>query len=158
MWQKAPELEKLTFDEADGPGREVPAGAGHATGAMPTIKELYSLIDFNGNCRRGRRVPYLDTRYFDFRYGDEAKGERHHRLPGLVEHGVRRHDDERQCPRSSASTSPTGGSRATRRSTAARDGRGDTSFTSATSAATRTTARTTSSTTATAPSPTGPRA
>ncbi|HAU38940.1 MAG TPA: DUF1566 domain-containing protein, partial [Phycisphaerales bacterium] len=45
---------------------------------MPTIKELYSLIDFNGAQRRtaGESVPYLDARRFEFRYGDESKGER----------------------------------------------------------------------------------
>lgn len=47
---------------------------------MPTIKELYSLINFNGGFdhRAGvaRSRPYLDTSYFRFAYGDESKGER----------------------------------------------------------------------------------
>jgi hypothetical protein len=45
---------------------------------MPTIKELYSLINFNGGCSGtiATSRPYLDTRYFDFVYGDESKGAR----------------------------------------------------------------------------------
>lgn len=44
----------------------------------PTIKDLYSLIDFRGitswEIEGGR--PFLDTRYFVFRYGDTSIGER----------------------------------------------------------------------------------
>lgn len=44
---------------------------------MPTVKELYSLINFNGGFHpEGGSTPYLDTRYFDFAYGNEAQGER----------------------------------------------------------------------------------
>jgi len=46
----------------------------------PNIKELYSLIDFNGLDPSGPNppnlVPYIDTDYFDFVYGDESAGER----------------------------------------------------------------------------------
>lgn len=45
---------------------------------MPTIKELYSLINFNGGC--GGTIenskPYIDTKYFDFVYGDVTRGVR----------------------------------------------------------------------------------
>ena len=37
------------------------------------MKELYSLIDFNGSS--SERVPFIDTGYFDFIWGDEV-GER----------------------------------------------------------------------------------
>jgi hypothetical protein len=45
---------------------------------MPAIKELYSLIQFNGQTGQTAEqcVPYLDTRYFDLAFGDVSKGER----------------------------------------------------------------------------------
>jgi hypothetical protein len=49
----------------------------HADWRMPTIKEVYSLINFNGGFHpEGNSTPYLDTRYFRFAYGDPSKGER----------------------------------------------------------------------------------
>jgi len=76
MWQKTPELDrKLTYPEAVAQPARCRL-AGHADWRLPTVKELYSLINFNGNCRAQPPVPYLDTRFFDFRFGDESKGER----------------------------------------------------------------------------------
>jgi Protein of unknown function (DUF1566) len=51
---------------------------GHSDWRMPSIKELYSLINFNGGCHGSvaNSTPYLDTKYFDFVYGDESRGER----------------------------------------------------------------------------------
>ncbi len=51
---------------------------------LPTIKELYSLIDFRGADPSGCEslsacpdiVPFIDTDYFDFAYGDTSAGER----------------------------------------------------------------------------------
>jgi hypothetical protein len=47
---------------------------------VPTIKELYSLIDFRGQDPSGpnpsQLVPFIDTTYFDFVYGDPNVGER----------------------------------------------------------------------------------
>jgi hypothetical protein len=47
---------------------------------VPTIKELYSLIDFRGRDPSGPNptnlVPFIDTTYFDFVYGNTAIGER----------------------------------------------------------------------------------
>jgi hypothetical protein len=47
---------------------------------MPTIKELYSLIKFNGtdpsNGGTIGLIPFIDTEYFPFAYGDTLAGER----------------------------------------------------------------------------------
>lgn len=76
MWQKTPELDrKLTYPEALAHANKSRL-AGHTDWRLPTIKQLYSLIDFNGNCRAQPPVPYIDTRFFDFRFGDEQRGER----------------------------------------------------------------------------------
>jgi formylglycine-generating enzyme required for sulfatase activity len=47
---------------------------------LPSIKELYSLIDFSGLDPSGPNptnlVPFIDTDYYEFVYGDESQGER----------------------------------------------------------------------------------
>jgi len=45
---------------------------------LPGIKELYSIIDFRGvtGTTAEESIPFLDTNYFEFRYGDETIGER----------------------------------------------------------------------------------
>ncbi len=74
MWQKSPDLtNKSTYDEAVA-GAEEFGLANHDDWRLPTIKELYSLIDFNGSGRS--QTPYIDTDFFDFRFGDEGQGER----------------------------------------------------------------------------------
>lgn len=68
---------KVPFDAAARGAAACRVG-GHADWRMPTIKELYSLIHFNGGfCMTvAQSVPYIDTRYFQFAYGDESRGER----------------------------------------------------------------------------------
>ncbi len=76
-WQRSPG-EKVGWRQAVLGAAELELG-GYADWRLPTIKELYSLIDFDGVT--GHSVhdasPYLDTRYFDFEYGSRAMGERH---------------------------------------------------------------------------------
>ena len=76
MWQKAFALgRKLTFPEALAEAKKCDL-AGHNDWRLPTIKELYSLVDFNGTVKAQPPIAYLNTKFFDFRFGDEAKGER----------------------------------------------------------------------------------
>ncbi len=75
MWVKT-RGSKVTWDGAKA-GIAACRVGGHTDWRMPTIKELYSLINFNGGFHpEGHSIPYIDTRYFGFRYGDTSVGER----------------------------------------------------------------------------------
>jgi hypothetical protein len=74
MWQQTPDLDnKYTFPEAVA-AADTFSLAGYSDWRLASIKELYSLIDFRGNVFT--YTPYIDTNYFDFRYGDTLSGER----------------------------------------------------------------------------------
>ena len=91
MWQQSPDKNgdgKINYDDKASYSAAV-AGAsscktgGHTDWRLPTIKELYSLIIFsgqdpssyNGTSTAGL-IPFIETTYFKFGYGDLAAGDR----------------------------------------------------------------------------------
>lgn len=81
MWQEDPG-EKMTYSQAVAGASSLDL-AGYSDWRLPSIKELYSLIDFSGTdvsrCSEEgtcATIPFIDTDYFVFEYGDTASGER----------------------------------------------------------------------------------
>ncbi|MBD3408487.1 MAG: DUF1566 domain-containing protein [Candidatus Lokiarchaeota archaeon] len=76
MWQKSVGV-KMAFDDAID-NADTYDLAGYTDWRLPTIKELYSLINFDGKTgmSAAESIPYINTDYFDFEYGDESAGER----------------------------------------------------------------------------------
>ncbi len=78
MWQQ--EFRgKMTWEEALA-GADTCGTGGYSDWRLPTIKELYSLTLFSGTDPSGPSpvnvIPFIDTDYFEFEYGDTLSGER----------------------------------------------------------------------------------
>jgi len=91
-WTRSPDLDgdgdidiedKLSFAEAEsyaGTTLNPQSFGGYSDWRLPSMKELYSLMDFRGTDPSGPNptgmTPFIDTDYFDFAYGDTSAGER----------------------------------------------------------------------------------
>jgi hypothetical protein len=90
MWQQSPDnncdgiinaSDKVSYAAAVAGAAGYRLG-GHSDWRLPTIKELYSLIEFSGldpnvEATSGSGLtPFIDTTYFEFGYGDVSAGDR----------------------------------------------------------------------------------
>ncbi len=73
VWQKAPAPGTYTWEEGGEYADKLKLG-GKSDWRLPTMKELFTIADFDGNMRT--RTPYLDVRFFDFEYPDPSTGVR----------------------------------------------------------------------------------
>ncbi|HJO93963.1 MAG TPA: DUF1566 domain-containing protein [Victivallales bacterium] len=86
MWSKTVEKNKVSLIEAERIAERMTLG-GYSDWRVPSIKELYSLIDFSGytgftgrqfhNNAPSNAIPFINTDYFDFAYGNTNNGERY---------------------------------------------------------------------------------
>ncbi len=80
MWQQDPGAKK-TFDEAVADASKCRTG-GYEDWRLPTLKELYSLIQLNGtdpdptSTDETGLIPFIDASVFHFTYGKQADGDR----------------------------------------------------------------------------------
>ena len=79
IWTKDVDDKKLSLEEAQSKAKSLHVG-GHSDWRVPTLKELYSLIDFRGytgfakggsntNQAPSNVIPFINTDFFDFKYG-----------------------------------------------------------------------------------------
>ena len=75
VWQKTPDFRKRSWAKATKYAKSLKLG-GHDDWRLATIKELYSLIQFNGSSTTDPPTPYIDTKFFAFKYPDKSTGAR----------------------------------------------------------------------------------
>ncbi|MBU2992640.1 DUF1566 domain-containing protein [Octadecabacter sp. 1_MG-2023] len=91
MWAQTPDMngdgdilaeDKMSYEDALASAQDYDLG-GYDDWRVPTIKEMYSLMNFDGVDPSGYEsedtsglIPFIDRDYFDFAYGDTAAGER----------------------------------------------------------------------------------
>jgi hypothetical protein len=73
MWQQFLFENKYSYEDALAAADTFSLG-GYTDWRLPSIKEIYSLIDFRGitGLNAAQSTPYINTNYFEFRYGDET--------------------------------------------------------------------------------------
>ena len=86
MWSKAVDERKVSLNEASKLAPRMTFGE-YSDWRVPNIKELYSLMNFRGYTgfrKRGsgseapaNAIPFINTDYFDFKYGNVNAGERY---------------------------------------------------------------------------------
>ena len=76
-WQQHIDFDHpVTWSQAMAGAKQCHLG-GHDDWRVPSIKELYSLIQYNGHAMGvGSGTPFIDTHYFDFQYGKASRGQR----------------------------------------------------------------------------------
>ncbi len=86
VWSQAVDAKKTSLVQAEKMAKTMTLG-GYSDWRVPNIKELYSLINFSGTTGNVRPVstgsankgaiPYINTDYFNFKYGKVKTGERY---------------------------------------------------------------------------------
>ncbi len=80
MWSKGVDAQKVSLVQAEKMAKTMTLG-GYSDWRVPNIKELYSLMNFSGYTGGGqnqsRAIPFINTDYFNFKYGNTRAGERY---------------------------------------------------------------------------------